>query len=104
MSSAVVSTSAALGRPFLFDAESEPEVRPAASAKKPASNGSAIAQVVQSTIKNQQSTIPPCLCASVVKRTFTAATLSGKSNGPSVAPALCSKPNPNPTRLRPFNP
>jgi recombination protein RecA len=58
MSSAVVSTSAALGRPFLFDAESETEVRPVASAKKPASNGSAIAQVVQSTIKNQQSTIP----------------------------------------------
>src|SRR4029077_2418982 len=58
MSTAVVSTSAALGRPFLFDADSEPEVRPVASAKKPASTGSAIAQVVQSTIKNQQSAIP----------------------------------------------
>jgi recombination protein RecA len=58
MSSAVVSTSAALGRPFLFDAESEPEVRPVTGAKKPASTGSAIAQVVQSTIKNQQSAIP----------------------------------------------
>jgi len=57
MSSAVVSTSAALGRPFLFDAESEAEVRPVPGAKKPASTESAIAQVVQSTINNQKSTI-----------------------------------------------
>jgi hypothetical protein len=57
MSSAVVSTSAALGRPFLFDTESEPEVRPIPGAKKPASTESAIAQVIQSTIKNQKSTI-----------------------------------------------
>jgi len=57
MSSAVVSTSAALGRPFLFDAESEPEVCSFPGAKKPSSTESKIAQVVQSTIKNQQSTI-----------------------------------------------
>jgi hypothetical protein len=57
MSSAVVSTSAALGRPFLFDAESEPEVRSAAGAKKPANAESAIVQIVHSTIKNQQSAI-----------------------------------------------
>ncbi len=41
MSSAVVSTSAALGRPFVFDPDADPEVR------------------LQSTIKNQQSKIPP---------------------------------------------
>jgi hypothetical protein len=58
MSSAVVPTSAALGRPFLFDAESEPEVRSAAGAKKPANAESAIVQIVHSTIKNQQSAIP----------------------------------------------
>jgi hypothetical protein len=57
MSSAVVSTSAALGRPFLFDGESEPEVRPIPGAKKPTSAESAIAQVIQSTISNQKSTI-----------------------------------------------
>ena len=57
MSSAVVSTSAALGRPFLFDTESEPEVRPIPGAKKPTKAESAIAQVVQSTISNQKSTI-----------------------------------------------
>jgi hypothetical protein len=56
MSSAVVSTSAALGRPFLFDAEPEPEVRPIPGVKRPASTES-IAQVVQSKINNQQSTI-----------------------------------------------
>jgi recombination protein RecA len=58
MSSAVVSTSAALGRPFPFDAEPEPEVCPVPGIKKPASAESAIAQLVQSTIKNQQSAIP----------------------------------------------
>jgi len=57
MSSAVVSTSAALGRPFLFDAEPEPEVRPVPGAKKPTSTESAIAQVIQSTINHQKSTI-----------------------------------------------
>ena len=58
MSSAVVSTSVALGRPFPFDAEPEPEVCPVPGIKKPASAESAIAQLVQSTIKNQQSAIP----------------------------------------------
>jgi hypothetical protein len=62
MSSAVSSTSAALGRPFLFDDEVEAEVcpeqvRPVSGAKKPAHTESDLAQVVQSTIKNQQSTI-----------------------------------------------
>jgi hypothetical protein len=58
MSSAVISTSAALRRPFLFDTEPEPIVRPVPGTKKPASAESAIAQIVQSTIKNQQSAIP----------------------------------------------
>ena len=61
MSSAVISTSAALSRPFIFDAESEPEVRPIAGPKKPAGaqgpQESPIARVFQSSIKNQQSTI-----------------------------------------------
>jgi len=62
MSSVVVSTSAALGRPFLFDDEAEAEVcpeqvRPVSSTKKPAHTEPDVAQVVQSTIKNQQSTI-----------------------------------------------
>src|SRR5579859_3045920 len=61
MSSAVISTSAALGRPFIFDAESEPEVRPIAGPKKPVGaqgpQESPIARVFQSSIKNQQSTI-----------------------------------------------
>src|SRR5580765_6920205 len=57
MSSAVVSTSAALGRPFLFDADPEPEVRPLSSDKKPSSQA-LIAQVFKSKINNQQSTIP----------------------------------------------
>src|SRR5579863_5240705 len=62
MSSAVSSTSAALGRPFLFDDEVEAEVcpeqvRPVSGAKKPAHTESDLAQVVQSTINNQQSTI-----------------------------------------------
>jgi hypothetical protein len=55
MSSAVVSTSAALGRPFLFDAEPVPDVSES-SGKKPFGE-CLIAQDLQSTIKNQQSTI-----------------------------------------------
>ena len=64
MSSAVVSTSAALGRPFVFDEEIAPEVRSlSGTAKKPAGSQdspqeSPIARVFQSTIKNQQSTMP----------------------------------------------
>src|SRR6478672_6588546 len=68
MSSAVDSTSAALRRPFVFDDEAEAQVysekvrpepvRPFPGAKKPASTESELAQVVQSTIKNQQSSIP----------------------------------------------
>src|SRR5579859_4611960 len=61
MSSAVISTSAASGRPFIFDVESEPEVRPIAGPKKPAGahglQETPIARVFQSSIKNQQSTI-----------------------------------------------
>src|ERR1700747_3031404 len=64
MSSAVVSTSAALGRPFLFDGESEPEVRPPLSGEKKPSGQSPITQVFQSTINNQKSTIPLVLPAS----------------------------------------
>jgi recA bacterial DNA recombination protein len=72
MSSAVVSTSAALGRPFLFDDDPPSEGAPLLAAvarsgkvpahiedlKKPVSKQSAVAAFVQSTIKNQQSTIP----------------------------------------------
>ena len=77
MSSVVVSTSAALGRLFLFDDEAEAQVcpdqvcpdqarqnqvrpeqvRPVSGAKKPAHTESDLVQFVQSTIKNQQSTI-----------------------------------------------
>lgn len=57
MSSAVISTSAALSRPFLFDAETEPEVGPVVTdSRKP--TGSVIANAVHSTIKNQHSTLP----------------------------------------------
>ncbi len=57
MSSAVISTSAALSRPFLFDADPEPEVGlPLPDSQKP--TGSVIANTVHSTIKNQHSTIP----------------------------------------------
>ena len=72
MSSAVVSTSAALGRPFVFEDEADPEVGSLASASqatldRTAEGGcphtslqeSLIARVVQSTIKNQQSRIRP---------------------------------------------
>jgi len=55
MSSAVISTSAALGRPFLFDSESELEV-PLSEDRKPSSQ-SPIAQGFESTINNQKSTI-----------------------------------------------
>jgi hypothetical protein len=62
MSSAVDSTSAALRRLVIFDDEAEAQVssepaRPFPGAKKPASTESDLAQVVQSTIKNRQSTI-----------------------------------------------
>ena len=57
MSTAVVSTSAAPGRPFLFDAESEAEVCPRNDSKKP-STGQQGSIGFQSTIKNQQSAIP----------------------------------------------
>jgi recombination protein RecA len=77
MSSAVVSTSAALGRPFLFDADSDAVGAPLLAAvarsgkvavlpedlKKPATKQSLVAQFVQSTINNQKSTI---LQASVI--------------------------------------
>jgi hypothetical protein len=61
MSSAVISTSAALSRPFLFDAEPEPDVAFSAEAKKPvhgqASQEAVIASVYQSKIGNR-SAIP----------------------------------------------
>jgi hypothetical protein len=63
MSSVVVSTSAAYGRPFLFDAESEAEAGSLpAEPKKPAgqasSSAAVIANVSQSKIGNRQSVIP----------------------------------------------
>jgi hypothetical protein len=62
MSSAVVSTSAAPGRPFIFDADAGPEVGSlSAGLKKPAQASapeSVIATVFQSKIGNRQSTIP----------------------------------------------
>ena len=72
MSSAVVPTSAALGRPFLFDDDPDAVGAPVLAAvarsakvavlpedlKKPAGKQSAVAQFVQSTINNQKSTIP----------------------------------------------
>ena len=60
MSSAVVSTSAARGRPFLFDAEPEPEVHsPYNDSKKPpGTHESPITHALQSKIKNQKSAIP----------------------------------------------
>jgi hypothetical protein len=65
MSSAVVSTSAALRRPFLFEDEAAAEVRPFSARKKPPSaQESALAQVLQSTIKNQKSTLPTVTPAS----------------------------------------
>ena len=72
MSSAVVSTSAALGRPFLFDDDPPSEGAPLLAAvarsgkttaviedlKKFPSKRSAVSAFVQSTIKNQQARIP----------------------------------------------
>jgi hypothetical protein len=55
MSSAVVSTPAALGRPFVFD-DANAEVCPSSAAhKKPAMQESAVDRIIHSTIKNQQS-------------------------------------------------
>ncbi|MGE5055618.1 MAG: hypothetical protein ACM3WP_15780 [Acidobacteriota bacterium] len=56
MSSAVVSTSAALGRPFLFDADPEPPVCPQDPKKLAHTRESVISQVLQSTLKKQSST------------------------------------------------
>src|SRR5207248_882660 len=53
MSSAVVSTSAALGRPFLFDADPEPPVCPQDAKKLVHTRESVISQVLQSTLKKQ---------------------------------------------------
>jgi recombination protein RecA len=57
MSSVVISTSAAGSRPFLFDTDSEPGVSLLPEAKKPSKTESKIAQIVQSTTKNQQSPV-----------------------------------------------
>ena len=56
MSSAVVSTSAALGRRFLFDADPEPPVCPQEAKKLVHTRESVISLVLQSTSKKQQST------------------------------------------------
>ncbi len=62
MSSVVISTSAALSRPFLFDAESELDVCLSAEPKKPAqgqvSPEVVLASVAQSKIGNRQLAIP----------------------------------------------
>jgi len=63
MSSAVISTTAALGRPFVFDEEVDPAVRAFTDNPEPAAMPDAPIARFQSTIKNQQSKIPP---ASVV--------------------------------------
>ncbi len=66
MSSAVVSTPAARGRPFVFDADADAEVCAPSGGHgrefakgQPADQESPIARVLQSTINNQQSKIPP---------------------------------------------
>jgi len=65
MSSAVVSTPAAQGRPFVFDGDADSEVCAPSSvqrrepAKFQPAEESPIARLLQSTIKNQQSKIPP---------------------------------------------
>jgi recombination protein RecA len=62
MSSAVVSTSAALGRPFVFDDETVPEVSSPADSHREGQaevQESPIARILQSAIKNQQSKTPP---------------------------------------------
>ena len=53
MSSAGVSTSAALGRPFVFDEEAEAGACPLPGAKKPAGSQEPLIHRVHSTIKNQ---------------------------------------------------
>ena len=61
MSSAVVSTSAALGRPFVFDDDADPEVCALITAHQhehAAVQESAVVRVFQSTLKNQRSKIP----------------------------------------------
>jgi len=72
MSSAVVSTSAALGRPFVFEDEADGEVRSLPGTRQvpekalvgtaalgcPVERSSTIWETLQSTIKNQQSKIP----------------------------------------------
>ena len=58
MSSAVFSTSAASSRPFIFNAESHAEACPFIDTKKHGSADFNIAQIVQSAINNQKSTIP----------------------------------------------
>jgi len=63
MSSAVVSTSAALGRHFLFDADADPEVgslpfEPKKPAARELSQQSVIDNIFQSKIGNRQSAIP----------------------------------------------
>ena len=63
MSSVVVSTSAAYGRPFLFDAESEAAAgslpaEPRKPARQASSSEAVIASVSQSKIGNRQSAIP----------------------------------------------
>jgi recombination protein RecA len=57
MSSVLLFTAAAGSRPFLFDADASPEVSLLSEAKKPSSRESKIAQVVQSTCKNQPSPV-----------------------------------------------
>jgi recombination protein RecA len=56
MSSAVVSTSAALGRHFIFDGETEPGMSSAAQGQRP--QALSVASVLQSKINSQKSTIP----------------------------------------------
>jgi len=58
MSSAVVSTSAALGRRFIFDEPSEAEVCPLTGDKKPSGKQAAMASVFESTINHQKSKLP----------------------------------------------
>ncbi len=62
MSSAVVSTSAALGRPFVFDDEAVPDASLPTGVNRhdqTSTQESPIARVLQSTINNQKSKIPP---------------------------------------------
>jgi recombination protein RecA len=62
MSSAVVSTSAALGRPFVFDDETVPEVSSPAGLHRgdqAHAQESPIARILRSAISNQKSKIPP---------------------------------------------